>query len=337
MRYIGSKSSSIEEIFRCVLPHRTDGTFCDPFGGTSTVGAYFKQNGFRVFTGDLLLFAHYIQIAKLVFNEYPLFAKLKAALILKEIADVSSYFNNLKPQAGWFVENFALRRQYFTLENARKIETCWKEIISLKTYGLIDFNEYAYLMASLIESMDRVANTAGTYYAHLKKFSVKSLREFKFEFIAPVKGRFFGESQLGDALELIKKRHYDIIYLDPPYNDRRYHGYYHLPEAIARGITPDVVGKAGVCKFKLDIPSDFYGASSALQSLGNILENANYNLLLFHYCPNGLIPQQKLDEIFSKFSSTTKVDIMSLGYSTKQAERKSSTLLYLIRNEQRTA
>jgi adenine-specific DNA-methyltransferase len=337
MRYIGSKSSSIEEIFHSVLPYRMAGTFCDPFGGTSTVGAYFKQKGFQVYTGDLLLFAHYIQIAKLAFNMLPLFEDIKTALGITDAMDIATNLNQIPGASGWLVENFAIQRQYFTLANAARIEACWQQIISFKDSGLISFQEYAFLMASLIESMDRVANTAGTYYAYLKKFSVKASREFRFEFITPVNGAFAGESDLGDALELIKRRHYDVIYLDPPYNDRRYHGYYHLPEALARGITPKVTGKAGVCRFDLDIPSDFYGASSALRSLENILSHADYNLLLFHYCPNGLIPQSKLDAVFQQYASTMRIEIQSLGYSTKRVERKSTTLLYMIKNEQRPA
>lgn len=332
MRYIGSKSSSIEAIFKSVTGYKSEGTFCDPFGGTSTVGSYFKQNGFKVFTGDLLFFAHYMQIAKLKFSDYPDFLMLKKKLNIATIADLKQYFNDLTATHGWFVENFAVKRIFFSLRNAAKIEVAWRKIISLKEACYIDENEFAFLISSLIESMDRVANTAGTYYAYLKNLSIKASRNFKFEFITPVRGTFDGVSRLGDALDLIKERHYDVIYLDPPYNDRRYHGYYHLPEAIARGIQPNVVGKAGVCKFPLDIPSDFYGAESAVHSLKNILRNAKYNLLLFHYCPNGLITPDKLDGIFSEYGVTSKVDIKSLGYSTKNNERKSTTILYTLKN-----
>jgi len=333
MRYIGSKSSSIEEIFKCVAAYTTEGTFCDPFGGTSTVGSYFKQRGFQVFTGDLLHFAHFIQIAKLNFSEQSELEPLRTKLGLDEVPKIKEYFNSLPTKHGWFVANFALDRSFFSEINAAKIEACWSEIIRLKTKNLIDYNEYAFLMASLIESMDRVANTAGTYYAYLKNLSIKASRDFRFELIIPVSGDFLGHSKLGDALDLIKERHYDIIYLDPPYNDRRYHGYYHLPEALARGIKPVVKGKAGVCKFDLEIPSDFYSTNSAVNSLNNILENANFNMLLFHYCSDGLIPQEKLDEVFAKYELTAKIDVFSLGYSTKKIKRESSTILYMIRNE----
>ena len=281
MRYIGSKSSSIEEIYDLVSQFQAGGTFCDPFGGTATVGSYFKQKGFQVFTGDLLQFAHYIQIAKLAYHIQPEFIKLKRYLGFACTEDLVNYLNDLPHATQWFVQNFAIDRGYFTRENAEKVEAVWLEIIRFKKVGAIDGNEFAYLMASLIEAMDRVANTAGTYYAYLKKISVKAARIFEFLLIKPMPGEFIGSSTLGDAYDLVTDRYYDVIYLDPPYNDRRYHGYYHLPEALARGIMPDVAGTAGVCKINMTLDTDFYKVSSALASLTKILEAAKFKVLLF--------------------------------------------------------
>ena len=77
MRYIGSKTSTVEKIHEIVSRRFETGTFCDPFGGIGIVSSFFKEQGYKVVTGDVLQFAHYFQIAKLSSNRRPSFNKLK--------------------------------------------------------------------------------------------------------------------------------------------------------------------------------------------------------------------------------------------------------------------
>lgn len=51
--------------------------------------------------------------------------------------------------------------------------------------GLTSSKENSLLTASLIDSMDWVANTAGTYYAYLKGWSHKASRTFRFNLVQP--------------------------------------------------------------------------------------------------------------------------------------------------------
>jgi adenine-specific DNA-methyltransferase len=332
MRYIGSKSSSVQIIYEIISRSVPNGSFCDPFGGTSTVGSFFKSKGYKVSTGDLLIFAHYFQIAKLAFNKYPIFNKLIKYLGINSINELLEYFNSCEVNNGWFIEHYSSQRLFFTFPNACKIQACWASIIDFDHKGLLDYEEKAFLLASLINSMDKVANTAGTYYAYLKSFNSKSNYKFKFSFIEPVEGKFKGESLLTDANLLLEKQYYDIIYLDPPYNDRKYHNYYHLPETIASCSEPRISGKSGVSKNELVIPSNFYNPTSAFDSLIKILENARFGHLLFHYQDNGLLTPDTLDYIFSKFGQVEKYKINSLGYTTKSVNRKSQTQLYILKN-----
>src|SRR6185436_6043411 len=99
-------------------------------------------------------------------------------------------------------------------------------------------NQRAVLLASLINSMDRVANTAGTYYAYLKSWHRKALKPFRFELVRSSRGPQKGHCILADANTLVGSREYDILYLDPPFNERCYSSYYHLPESLARRHTP---------------------------------------------------------------------------------------------------
>ena len=69
-------------------------------------------------------------------------------------------------------------RQYFSDENGQKIDTIRKKINQWKKSKKINDNLYYFLLASLLESADKVANTAsiyGAYLKHLKKSAQKSL------------------------------------------------------------------------------------------------------------------------------------------------------------------
>ena len=51
----------------------------------------------------------------------------------------------------------------------------------------------------------------------------------------------------GDINELVESLgHYDLLYLDPPYNTRQYSAYYHVPELIGDGDTARLT-KGGAC------------------------------------------------------------------------------------------
>ena len=84
----------------------------------------------------------------------------------------------------------------------------------------------------------------------------------------------------GDASSLVKLREYDVLYLDPPYNERSYAHYYHLPEAIALQKTPKTHGKSGITN-NIKTISRFNRQNSVRQALVDLLEHARFRLLFF--------------------------------------------------------
>lgn len=333
MRYIGSKISTREAIYDLFSEQKKDTTFCDPFGGIATMSSFFKEKGFKVYTSDLLTFANYFQRSKLKYNCYPSFKKLFLSLQINNHEDFLNYINSLSSNKGWFITEFSNERQFFTNENASKIEAIRNQIKQWDDNNLLDENEKAFLLSSLIDSMDKVANTAGTYYAYLKKWSEKALRTFTYKFIEPIKGKHEGNSYQIDALELIKKQHYNVIYLDPPYNSRSYSRYYHLPEVIARQIEPEVNGMAGIPSIELQ-KSAYNNKQSSITAFKELVDNAQFDTLLFHYTDSGLIEKDEILNILGKYGKITEFYIDCLGYSTKQKKRKDMHHIYMVTNEQ---
>lgn len=119
-----------------------------------------------------------------------------------------------------------------------------------RTAGQIDDNTYYFLLASLLESADKVANTASVYCAylkHIKKSAQKPLVLSPAKF-TPTSNKHLLFHQ--DANELISTISGDILYLDPPYNQRQYGANYHLLNTIAKYDQFVPKGKTGLRSYQ---------------------------------------------------------------------------------------
>ena len=315
MRYLGSKTLLLNEIEVLAKEYSSSGVFCDPFGGIGTVGKNMKQHGYKIITGDVLYFAHCFQIAQIVNNGDIQFAKLRNQMNSADINGIELYLNTLEPIDGWVVEEYAKKRLYFTVENAQKIQACIDSIIRWKLEDTINEDEYKVLMASLIESFDKVANTAGTYYAYLKEFYRKATKRFQFKFIQPSLSNLQCYSYHKAANELVRETECDILYLDPPYNERDYSRYYHFPENVARGIVPHPTGKSGVYS-EYKKRSAYNVKMQATNAFQDLIEHANAKCIIFHYTDAGLINPNTAREIMSVYGKTEEFYYQCKGYRT---------------------
>ncbi|MPT34568.1 MAG: modification methylase, partial [Flavobacterium sp.] len=132
--------------------------------------------------------------------------------------------NHLEGKSGFiseeYSENGTSERLYFSAENGKKIDAVRQEIEHWKLSQKINENQYYFLLCSLLEAADRIANTASVYGAFLKQ--IKKSAQKKLEILPadfePTKNQHDVYNE--DANELIKTIEGDILYLDPPYNAR---------------------------------------------------------------------------------------------------------------------
>jgi adenine-specific DNA-methyltransferase len=329
MRYFGSKTASVGTLYQIVSDVVGEGILCDPFGGVGVVGAYFKARGYRVWAGDVLTFAHYFQVARIAQNGTPDFRTLRRARSLSAGLDVTAILNDAKSSTGWFVTEYSQKRRFFTLANARRIQGCLNLIDDWSRHGWLAEGERAVLLASLIECADRVANTAGTYYAYLKGWYRKASNPFKFAMIGATDGQRGCRSFLVDARELVAARAYDILYLDPPHNRRSYGRYYHLPETMARGKAVRSDRKSGVPD-RPQPPSDFNRPNRAYQALEDLLNLARFRVLVLHYSDNGLIQRPKLQTLLRECGRVLEYVIATPGYTVSSTPRSVMQRIYLV-------
>lgn len=224
MRFIGSKANLLENI-KQVIDENCDGKneiFCDIFSGTGVVSRYFKPY-YQIISNDILYFSYILTAATIENNIVPKFEQLENIGIDDPITYLETE-NHQSAYNGFVTESYSPKghagRMYLTEANAERIDFIRATIENWKDKKLIDQYEYKYLIACLIEGVPFVSNTTGTYGAFLKKWDKRAFKQFEMFRLGVVNNNRRNICYNEDANELIKKISGDIIYIDPPYNDR---------------------------------------------------------------------------------------------------------------------
>lgn len=303
MNYIGSKYSLIDFLKETIMSvtgfeNGNGRVFGDLFAGTGIVGATFRSLGFNVISNDIQYYSyvlnkHYIE------NSSPLDTSLLCRL------------NALEGIEGFIYKNYCMGsgcgRNYFTDENGKKCDAIRVELEELFTSGKIDSGTYYYYLASLVNSIDKYANTASVYGAFLKHVKNSAKKEFVLELL-PVtdgpKGSVFNE----DINSLAKRVSGDILYLDPPYNARQYCANYHVLETIAKYDSPVLSGMTGL-RDSSQQKSLFCSKRTVENAFSSLMENADFKYIFLSYNNEGLMSLdtiRKIMEQYGKYSFYTK-------------------------------
>ena len=191
---------------------------------------------------------------------------------------------------------------YLTTNNARRVDYIRDKIQDWFDLGLINERENAYLITSLVEAISNVSNTTGTYGAFLKHWDKRALKSLSLEPLYVVKSKYKGEAYNLDAIELVKKIRSDIIYLDPPYNNRQYASNYHLLENVARNDKPSLKGKTKIFDWA-DIKSKYSQVRNAKNEFSELLHSLQGKHLLISYNTEGIV---SIDDLVSLVSEVAK-------------------------------
>ncbi len=315
MNYIGSKLSLLEFLETSInkVIDKDCSVFCDLFAGTGVVGSYFKKKGYKVIANDIQYYSyvlnrHYIGNHKeLSFNKLT-----KEILELKRIKlenrkdFVCHYLSSLKGEKGFIFQNYCLggtkekaeQRQYFSDENGMRCDAMRKKIENWKQKDLISNGEYYFLITSLIESIDKFANTASVYGAFLKKLKKTAQNDFILKPAELIINEEEHEVFNGDINEIIGKVKGDILYLDPPYNHRQYATNYHLLETIAKYDYPKIYGKTGLRDYKKQ-KSLYCSQRQVKQAFQDLILKAQAKYIFLSYNNEGLMTLNDIKEIMS--------------------------------------
>ena len=136
-------------------------------------------------------------------------------------------------------------------------------------------------------------------------------------------------ANLLDAIALGRRTSVDVLYLDPPYNERDYGSYYHLTESIARWHKPRPTGKSGVPS-NGSSKSMFCSRKTANEAMDNLLKTISAKLILVHYAVDGLIGHSALMKSLKALGPTSyRTWYIDQYGTTKGAKGKSGHRLYI--------
>ncbi len=334
MKYIGNKFRLLDFIDSVLLKERlpVKGTFIDIFTGTTNVARHYKKKGYRLITNDFMTYSYVFQNAYIKNNNYPSFEKvIKAEKILPIVKMLKSnddplcaviqHLNNQHGKEGFIFKHYApagkYKRQFFSDENAKKIDAVRNIIEKWKMEDLINESEYYVLLSSLIDAADFVANMAGTYGSYLKIWRSMALKPFTMLVPHLIESKLDHEVYEQDSNDLIRKIKGDIIYIDPPYNARQYAPNFHILETLACWDNPKVTGKTGLRPY--DSQKSLYSQKSNCQkAFFDLIENADAKYILMSYNNEGIIPDEYIRETLSKKG---KVKIYKQDYKRFRTER----------------
>lgn len=327
MNYIGSKKRLLPFIKETILSkteyeNKEDIIFADLFAGTGIVGAAFREEGFKVISNDIQYYSY-------VINKH----LLQTTDETQE--ELFKQLNSLNGVEGFIYNNYCMgsgsERNYFTDYNGQKCDHIRLEIERLRKENLISSEIYFYLLASLLESIDKVANTASIYGAFLKQIKRSASKNLQFEPLPIIKGQK-GEVYNMDVVDLLDIIEGDILYLDPPYNGRQYASNYHLLETIAKYDNPVIKGKTGLRNYE-NQKSDFCSKRKVKNAFKQLIEKAKFKHIFLSYNNEGLVSLEEIKELFSEYG---KYEVFSTDYKRFKADsdlnrkyKANSTIEYL--------
>ena len=296
-RYIGCKTKLVDWIFSLIDEHTHDvHTFCDIFAGTGVVAHRALQKYDWVIVNDFLHSNNVIYRAFFAPNEWD----------EKKVQNIIDDFNAINPnkiRENYFSKNFG--GNYF-YHNTAKIVGYIRGRLK-KMQSTLTEKEYSVLMASLIYSIDRHANTMG----HFDAFHHKEPAAHQFQ-MRMINAEMYDNVEIHqeDANQLARHLNVDLTYLDPPYNSRQYSRFYHVYENLVQWKRPQLYGAA--LKPKEENMSD-YCRHAAFMAFTDLVSHINSRYLVVSYnntyyskssSSENKIKLEQLEEVLCKCGET---------------------------------
>jgi adenine-specific DNA-methyltransferase len=317
LNYIGSKFQLLDWIATNMKEKTGWSSFenkkiVDLFAGTGIVSYYFRKNMAEVISNDAELYSYIITHA---FTRSTYTEKCEKYIndFQKEIEE-----NKQKDTIGFITTHYSPynsnERKFFTIENAKCIDYIRNKLETVKE-DLTD-DEYKFILASIILSADAISNVPAVYGCFLKNFKSKALKSFTLKPIhnntmEPLIGSKAFNNDVLD-IDFIKSFNSDLVYLDPPYNERQYSKNYFPLNIIAK--TPEILLTELPLKGKTGIPTDCF--MSPFCKKGDIVEKA-FDLLFsslktkwifLSYNSESLVPKDKMLNIMNKYGVATVIE-----------------------------
>ena len=331
LNYIGCKYRLLHHIHKVIeenIDIKDNLTFCDLFAGTGTVGkSMFHKYNWKIIANDIELYSYILNKANLCLNITENILKFHEKIILR--------LNNKDYKEGIIYQQYTESgsklnsdyvRLFFKDENGLMIDTVLDEI---KNSNLTN-DEKELLYASLIIAVDNVANITSVYGSFLKSLKKTSLKNLNYKLInenVSDKNKVYQK----DALDMLDNE-YDIVYIDPPYNNRQYGANYGFLNIIAGLENFEIYGKTGLVKNYNK--SKFSSRKTVKSQFETLINKIRAKYIIVSYSNEGIISYQELLNIFNEKGECKVYQIPHYKFISNSVKDKNKVIeyLFLIKN-----
>ena len=351
--YIGNKRRLlpfIENVFLEILDKdKNIKTALDLFAGSGSVSRLLKTLDLEVYSNDWEYYSYILNYAHIHIN----IEETKNMFIhtggLQNTIETINNINRIKNKDRYISKYYSPKNDYnpdlknerlfYTQYNGTKIDIIRHNIEELYKNNAINQKEYFYLIASLIYEAATHTNTSGVFKAFHSGFGGRN-KDALSRILTPISLKELplyngkkGYVSMLDANEFAiknKDKKFDLVYLDPPYNQHQYGSNYHLLNTIALWDKPKInkniyingkkTDKGGIRKDWIKTKSDYCYKKTAKNSLINLLENINANHIVMSYSTDGII---EFDDLISILENKGDLKIATSEYVKYRGAKRS--------------
>lgn len=351
--YIGNKRRLlpfIENAFLNILEEdKNIKTALDLFAGSGSVSRLLKTLNLKVYSNDWEYYSYILNYAHICINEKDVKNMFKHTGGVENTINIINNIETINDKDRYISKYYAPlddnkpdlknERLFYTQYNATRIDIIRHNIEELYKNKAINKKEYYYLLASIIYEGATHTNTSGVFKAFHSGFGGRNKDALK-RILSPISLKELslydgikGEVSMLDANEYVlknKDKHFDLVYLDPPYNQHQYGSNYHLLNTIALWDKPEInreiyingkkTDKGGIRKDWIKTKSDYCYKKTAKDAFKNLIDNINASHIVMSYSTDGIIDY---DDLISILESKGKLKIVTSEYTKYRGAKRS--------------
>ncbi len=302
IKYLGSKRRLVPVLAR-ICQASGACTALDLFTGTTRVAQAFKAQGVHVTAVDSARYAHVFARTYIETDA--------SATDMDALCEAIDHLNTLPGIEGYVTETFSRQARFFQPHNAMRIDAA-RDALDADYAGSPLF---PLLLTSLIEAADRVDSTTGVQMAYVKQWAARSYNDMELRVPELLTGP--GHAIRGDVGSMAPSLgHFDLAYLDPPYNQHRYFTNYHVWETLVAWDAPEAYG---VARKRVDARdhathSVFNSKRTMPGALASVVGSLDCELLVLSYNDESWLSHEELEAMCSVRGSVATIAFDSARY-----------------------